>query len=88
MRIQAKKPILLGKDIRWQKTTLKVPPIVAASEQELEKQTKSLEFSPDIIEWRVDSFEGAKDVTRVVKALKGLKTTNQRHSPDFYLQKL
>lgn len=74
MRIQAKKPILLRGKILGGKKPLLCLPILAASEQELEKQTtKAMEFSPDIIEWRVDSFEGAKDVTRVVKALKGLR---------------
>lgn len=74
MRLQARKPINLKGKTLGGETPLVCVPIVASTEQELENQAKKIsDFTPDIIEWRVDYFNEVCDLRKLKAALKVLR---------------
>lgn len=74
MRLQAKTPIVLrGKVLGGEKPLVCIP-LVASDEQGFKHEVeKIVKLSPDIIEWRVDYYDGACDIERVKKALEFLR---------------
>lgn len=74
MRLQARKPILLrGRPLGGEMPLVCIP-LVAADEQSLKEEAeKIVGFKPDVIEWRVDNFDGVFDAERVKKVLAMLR---------------
>lgn len=74
MRLQAQNPINLRGKILGGEDPLLCMPLVATEEHALLKEAeKIVRLSPDIIEWRVDYFDGVCDIEQVKRALNSLR---------------
>lgn len=75
MRLQARRPIPLRGKMLGGEMPLMCIPLVATDEPALQKEAeKIVGLKPDVIEWRVDNFDGVTDAERVKKALAMLRS--------------
>ena len=73
MRAQSKKPVQVKNTVIGGPLPLICLPIVAKDRDDLLTQARELmPLKPDLIEWRIDGYEKARDVKDCIKALKDL----------------
>ena len=76
VRIQSKTPVTVGETVIGGPDPLICIPLVAADRNELITQAAALlALSPDIVEWRVDGYQGVEDIENSLASLDALRAT-------------